>query len=178
MKLSCAAAAAAFALATPALAQSPLAGTDFYGTLGYTHLTGDADGIDLGLGSVTGRVGARFTRWIGVEVEGSVGAGSDQVDVEGVPVTVDLRHQFAAYVVGFAPVSERFDLIARLGLSTAELEVAALQQKEAAEGQTVNVGVGGQLWFDENNAGRLEYTRWLDEEGDIDTVSLSYVRRF
>jgi hypothetical protein len=185
--LFAAAAAAVFAFATPALAQSPLGGADVYGTLGYTHMTADTEEVDIGLGAATARVGARFARFIGVEVEGSIGAFSDEIDVS-LPVKIEMQHQIAAYVVGFAPVRENIDLFARVGLGTANYEISAEGESVDGDSETVNFGVGGQFWFDANNAARLEYTRWEgDEDADEDddfsgfdsnTISLSYVRRF
>ena len=70
-----AAAAAALLAAAPALADPPA--VSGYGTLGYTDFNGDS----ANLGAITGRLGARWGRYVGVEGELSGGVTSDTANV-------------------------------------------------------------------------------------------------
>lgn len=161
MKLSLmAATAAAVALvAVPAAAQDY--DIQYYGNLGYAHY--DADGVDLG--AVQGRLGARFGSYFGIEGEAAIGVDED--------AGVELNHSLGLYAVGFLPVSEQFDLLARVGGGTTEVETPLGDFDD----ESFNYGVGAQWNINEANAIRGDWTRF-DSDIEADVWSLSYVRKF
>lgn len=170
-------AAIAMFAAAPAMAQSWPA-PKYYGSLGYSHL--EADGTDAQLGAVTGRFGAKLTPYFGVEGEGSFGVRDDEVTVAGVPVDVDHNYDLAAYGVAFLPINPNFELFARLGYGTTEVEASAAGVTGSADGESWNYGVGANYFFDGQNGVRADWTRrdFEDDGGEADVYSLNYVRRF
>ncbi len=67
---------------------------------------------------MTGRLGYKFTPHFGVEGEATFGVDDDTTTVGGVPVKVDLNHQYGVYGVGFVPLNDKFDLFGRVGYAT------------------------------------------------------------
>lgn len=173
MRLFLIAAVAASAVALPAAAQTG-SKPDITASVGYTRF---ADGSqDWDGHSATARVAARFHRYFGVEAEGSLGLGSS--DIAG--FDVKMNHTVAAFAVAYLPLSENFDLTARLGYGSTEFEVSGggLSGSESFDG--VALGVGGQYFFDESNGLRMDVTRheYEDLDGGFDAVSFAYIRRF
>ncbi len=179
MKLLLGAAAAAVLLAGPAFAQT--APATYYGNIGYSALSGGGED-DTTLNAITGRVGARFGQYVGVEGQASFGLGSEEF--EGVDIS--LNNEFSGHLVGFLPVSPNADLLARIGYGRTELKGEIQGFEAEASGSGITFGVGGQYFFDGLNGVRLDYTRQEfseDEDneiqgGDVDTFTISYARRF
>lgn len=183
-----AAALFASALAMPALAQSTDGAhpwympSGFYGNLGYSN-TDSTSQPDPDLNSVTGRIGARFGRYLGVEGEGSVGFGSDTQTFAGDVTRTHVNDQYAGYVVGFLPVLPHLDLLARVGYGGQEWNVKddTLGTSHTHQFDTVNYGVGGQYDFNGKDGVRVDYTRFgAQNTGDpsSNVYTVSYVRKF
>jgi outer membrane immunogenic protein len=160
-----ASAASALAFAMPAAAQIASAEpehTGAYGELGYTNT--DIHGADNSV--VTGRVGWRFNRFLGVEGELGLGiSGGDRTFAEGTSterdVNIKQKTNEAAYAVGYLPLSPRADLFARVGYGAAQYKVnpAGLPDYDA-HSDGFKYGVGGQYFFDGQNGVRLDWTRY------------------
>lgn len=121
--------------------------------------------------NVLGRLGYNFSENFGVEAEGSFGViGNDELGVD-----VDTKWDLGAYVVGRIPVSDQFDLFARAGYSTVNVEVEGLGD---ADIDGFAVGGGIQYNFDANNGFRLGYTYNEGDDLGADVIDLSYVRKF
>lgn len=162
-------------MAAPALAQDP-ASARSYGTLGYSQL----DGADGDLGAITGRIGTRFTPYLGVEGEASIGVRDDDISFGGVTGSLEHEYDAAAYLVAAAPVSENLELFARGGYGVTEVEAELAGFEETASGNSWNYGVGANWYFDGTNGLRADWTRrdFEDDGGEADVYSLNYVRRF
>ena len=170
-----AAAAAALLAAAPALADPPA--VSGYGTLGYTDFNGDS----ANLGAITGRIGARWGRYVGVEGELSGGVTSDTANVGGVNTKVRVGDQYAGYAVGYLPLSPNADLFARVGYGQTRLNVSSPGTGAGGDHNSWNYGVGGQYFFDGANGVRADYTRmsYNDHSNfDANVWSLAYVRKF
>src|SRR5476649_255116 len=107
-----AASALALAALLPAAASAQTApttnvGTTFYGTLGYA----DSNTDHLNLGTIQGRVGARFGQYFGVEGELGAGVTNDKTTVGGIDIKAKIQNQEAIYGVGFLPLSPEFELL-------------------------------------------------------------------
>jgi hypothetical protein len=162
-----AASVGALGLALPAMAQAQTATppTGVYANLGYANA--DAGGVNLG--AIQGRLGYRFNNWLGVEGELAGGIKSDHVDVATglvspatVRADVKLRHEEAIYGVGFLPLSNQWDLLARIGYGNQKVKASApgIPGAEAeADGKSWNYGVGAQWHWDGMNGVRADYTR-------------------
>ena len=163
--------------AAPALAQPVLGGVSAYGTLG----VGDVNTDSVNNGAVTGRLGARFGPYIGVEGELSGGFSSDRTNIGGARSDVSLRDQYAAYAVGFLPVMPNADLLARIGYGASDLHVTQPMNTAFNRYETTwNAGVGGQYFFSGANGVRVDYTRETADRSDLDAnvFSAANVRKF
>jgi outer membrane immunogenic protein len=178
-----AAAAAAMAALVPAAAQAQEAAgpVGAYGNIGYSYIDVDGDHLD----AIQGRVGYRFMPFVGVEGEAAFGIGgaSETVDLgNGQTITgsVKLKHELAAYAVGFAPINPNFDLLARIGYGTQKLKASAGGVSDSTSVESVNYGVGAQYHWDGVNGVRGEWTRYDFNSGfgHADVFSVSYSRRF
>lgn len=172
------AAASTLALATvaaPAAQAQMMSDVGLYGSLGYAH----SEVEDVNLGAIQGRLGARFTPYLGAEGELGFGVNDDEVNIGGANIDVGIEHQAAIYGVGFIPMSDNADLFARLGYGTTEVEASAGGLNASADGQSWNYGVGGQYFFDGMNGVRADWTRYdFEDDGEADVWSVSYVRKF
>ena len=163
-------------LSTPALAQS-FNEPRWSGSVGYTHL----DSGDESLGAVTGRVGARVSRYIGVEGEASFGVKDEDITIGGVDGTVEHEYDAALYAVGTVPVSPNFELFGRVGYGTTSIKADVAGVSASEDGESLNYGAGANWFFDGQNGLRADWTRrdfTDDQGGEIDTYGLSFVRRF
>jgi hypothetical protein len=82
----------------------------------------------------------------------------------------------AVYGVGYAPMSENFDLIG----GTSKTEASASGFKASRTDESWNYGVGAQYSFDGANGIRVDWTRH-DFNGNAcraDEYTVSYVRKF
>lgn len=157
-----ASAAVLLAVAAPAVASAEVT---WYGNVGYANVNADP----VNLGAIQGRVGAQFTPNIGVEGEVAFGVQDD--DISG--TTVKLNNEVGVYGVAKYPVSEQFDLFARVGYARADVKFGSASGNDDG----VAYGAGGQYFFDANNGVRVDYTRY-DFLGDADVWAVSYVRKF
>ena len=172
-----AAAAAALLAAAPAFADDASYVTG-YGTLGYTNAQVSGDG-NPDFSAITGRLGARFGKYFGVEGELTGGLNSENVTIGGTSGSVRLNDQYAAYAVGFLPVSSNADLLARIGYGNTDFHTSFPGGSFKGSDNSWNYGVGGQYFFDGANGVRAEYTRANYKDiPDANVWSLSYVRKF
>jgi hypothetical protein len=169
-------AAGALALLIPAAASAQtFSPTTFYGNVGYAGTSVE----EVDLGAIQGRLGARFGRFIGVEGEVSFGVQDDTVTEQNVDVDIGLNHAEGIYLVGFAPLSPEFDLLARVGYSNAEISGESGNVNIDVSDSGIAYGVGAQYHFDGRNGVRFDYTRHdFDDIGDADVWSVAYSRRF
>lgn len=168
-------AAALTLIAAPAMAQS-VSNPQWTGSLGYTHL----DANDGSLGAVTGRVGAKMSRYFGVEGEASVGVKDEDVVIGGVAGTLEHDYDAAIYGVANVPVSQNLELFGRLGYGTTSIKADVAGVTAEQDGESINYGAGANWFFDSQNGVRADWTRrdFQDDGGEVDTYGLSYVRRF
>ena len=169
------AAAAVSVIAAPAFAQT-MQGPTYYGTLGYSQL----DHSDGDLGAVTGRVGAKFNPYLGVEGEASIGVKDDDFTFAGVDGKIEHDYDAAAYLVGTLPVTPNFELFARGGYGTTKIKTELAGFDGEVDGESWNYGAGANYYLDGQNGLRADWTRrdFRDDAGEADVYSLSYVRRF
>lgn len=162
-------------------AQAQIAQPELYGSAGYNRKE------DSGLGVVQLRLGGRFGPNFGVEGEAGMGVDPDRTNFPSVPplqIKTQLRHEFAAYAVGYLPVNPNFDVFARLGYGTTSLKRTIAQApnigSDKFSAESVNYGVGGQYFLDGKNGLRVDYTRQDYNHGlkTDDTWSVAYTRRF
>jgi outer membrane immunogenic protein len=170
--------------AAPAFAQQAnwYMPTGLYGTLGYSNLD-TASGPDVNLSGVTGRLGARFGRYLGVEGEITGGIGEDHYGYGGDSIKAHLDDQYAGYAVGYLPITPQFELLARVGYGGQDYRVKDFTAltTEGYHYDSINYGAGAQYNFTPKDGVRVDYTR-IDAQGndnpDSNVWNISYVRRF
>ena len=119
--LIAAASLAAIAAVVPAAAQAQAAPAN---TGAYVNLNGAfASAGSADVGAIQGRLGYRFMPYLGVEGELAAGVKSDTDTIAGVRVSQKLKHEAAAYAVGFLPVTPNTDVLARIGYGTTKFRV-------------------------------------------------------
>lgn len=124
--------------------------------------------------NVVGRVGYNFTENFGIEGEGSIGVIGDDVD----GIDFDTKWSLGGYLVGRVPVSEQFDLFARAGYTTVNVEAEFQGESDDENFDGFAVGGGIQYNFNAMNGVRLGYT-YNDGDGiEADVIDLVYVRKF
>jgi len=174
MRLFIIAAAAASAFAVPAAAQSSF-DPQISVSAGYARYVDGSEDWDGH--TATGRITARLHRYFGVEGDFALGLGSS--DIAGVDVS--MNSNVAGYVVAYWPVDPNLDLTARVGYGSTELEFdfgGGTTVTESFDGMAF--GIGAQYYFDEHNGVRFDVTRheYNDIDGGLDSVGITYVRRF
>ncbi len=165
-KMIVAAVAAGALLGLPALAQAQ---SQVYGGVGYSSI--GMDNPDVSLGLVQGRLGVDLNDNFAIEGEFGFGVGDDTV----AGVDVSANWQFGGFAVIKAPVSESFDVFARLGYVAVEFEASGPGGTATADGNDFAYGIGAQAFFTENDGIRGD---WTSYGGDGNVWSISYVRRF
>ena len=147
-----------------------------YGNLGYTNAQITSDGSP-DFSAITGRLGARFGKFLGVEGEVTGGLNSDHIG--GTNADVRLNDEYGVYAVGFLPVLPNADLLARIGYANTDFHTSDGAGSFHGSDTSWNYGVGGQYMFDGANGVRLDYTR-ADYHSipDANVWSVSYVRKF
>ena len=108
---------------------------------------------DLDVFGFTGRAGFRMGRNLGVEAEYTQG------------IDEELERQYAAYLIGFAPISDNGDIFARIGVGRLDIDTP-LQGGNGDGFDTINYGIGFQVFA--SSAPQLgvrgEYTRIDNQE--------------
>ena len=157
-KLAIMAAVAAVAL----MAAPQAASAQAYVGAGYTNF--DYEGGDIG--AVTGRLGYRMHPNFAVEGEASTGLDDDG--------GVELNHNAGAYARGILPLSENFDVHARVGYTTSEVDTPLGE----AEDDGVAYGAGAEWRFSPNIGIRADWTRLEGDDAEADALSLGGVLNF
>lgn len=178
--LIAAASLAAFAAIVPA-AQAQDAVPAAPGTGAYLNLNagvGDYGSADIG--AIQARLGYRIMPYLGVEGELATGVKSDTDTIGGVRVKQTLKHEAAAYAVGFVPLSPNTDILARIGYGTTKVRAKAAGVSVSDSIESVNYGVGAQHHFDGLNGVRADYTYqdFNHGQGHASVWTVGYVRRF
>jgi opacity protein-like surface antigen len=177
--LIAAASLAAIAAVVPAASQAQT--TAPANTGAYVNLNlGLADGGQADLKAIQGRLGYRFMPYLGIEGELATGIKSDTDTIGGVQVNTKLKHEAAAYGVGFLPVGPNTDILARIGYGTTKLRAKAGGVSVSDSVESVNYGVGAQHHFDGVNGVRADFTRqdFNHDQGHANVWTVGYVRRF
>ena len=151
------------AVAAVALMAAPTAANaEWYAGAAYTQFDFDAGEAD----AITGRLGYKLNPNFAVEGEGSFGISDDD--------EVDLNHNLGAYAVGILPVTDAFDLHARVGYQISEVDTPLGD----ADDDGLGYGVGATFNLSPSFGIRADWTRMDGDEGDDDAISLGGVVSF
>ena len=163
LMLMTAAAAAVLAASVPAMAQSvdSTNKTGIYGNLGWNET--QVEGANTG--AINALIGGRWGNYLGVEGELNYGLSSgDRTFGAGTAgqndVNVKQKLGGAAYGVGFLPLGQNLDLLARVGWGKADYRISptGLDHYTATE-SGIRYGVGAQYILTGGTGVRLDWTR-------------------
>lgn len=152
-----------------------------YGTLGATLYDVDSD-----LYGVQGRLGWQSKSFFGAEVEGSYGFNQDDASVDFgtglVAAESGVETQIAGFAVARAPVSDRLNILGRVGYHNTEFEAefddgtTVLEQEFSTDG--IAYGVGAEYALSHKTSLRADYTRYDFDGAEADALSLAVKRKF
>gem|GEM_PF-1442310 len=152
-----------------------------YGSLGATMYD-----VDSELFGAQARFGWQSKSFFGAELEGSIGVRDEDttITVGGVPLAGNLGvdTQIAGFGVARIPVSERINLLGRVGYHRADLSgevtdgVTVTDLDFSAEG--IAYGVGAEYALGRKTSVRADYTRYDFDGENADAVSLAIARKF
>ncbi len=168
----------ASAIALAAASASFAGQGDYTLSAGYSAVEIGDSGSDANLGAVSFRGGYEFTRHFGVEGQLDIGVSDDTIIVAATPVDVELNYAASLFGVVRAPVSDRINLFARAGYTTADVDASVPGVAVADDTDGFSYGVGGEIFFDDRNGFRAEFTRHDFDSAEADVWGISYVRRF
>lgn len=143
-------------------------------SVGYSHVETDAG--DLGAATVRGTY--FFSRYLGAEVEGSLGV-KDESNSPLFGGTTKLDHSLAAFGVVRAPITDRLELFGRMGYQTSEISAdvpGGVNNSLDVDG--LAYGVGGKLFLNERLGLRLDASRFEGGDYEADVFSIGGVIRF
>jgi outer membrane immunogenic protein len=153
--------AAAAALLAPAFMTANAQAANVYLGGGYTHFDGEGGGE---LGGITGRLGVGFGQHFAVEGEATFGVNDDD--------GLELDNEFGIFGLAKLPLSSQFDIFGRVGWARTETS-------PGGDADGLAYGVGGQFNLTPKDGIRGDWTRHdYDENGEIDTYAISYIRSF
>lgn len=137
----------------------------------------DADGEKFTVVQFAG--GYNFNRNFAVEAEVGLGVTEKTYRVGNVNVDAKVKNTAAAYLVGSLPVAENLDLVGRLGFAQVSVEASSgnVSADDSDTGPAYGVGL---RYFPKGGVHgiRGDFTRYSLDDGDIDALQVSYVRRF
>lgn len=161
------------AAAAPAMAQQDVSYTGVYGNLGWSQT--DREGAKTQ--SIEGRAGYRFNRYLGVEAEvkGGLSTGHSDFNLGAGPTGAGLKQTLggAGYVVGFLPITHKFDLLARVGYGASHYDVSATGSPNFGFTENgLRFGGGAEYFFDGRNGIRADWTR--EHANGVDSLPIGY----
>ena len=159
----------------------------FYAEAGYARYGIDIVEQDFNPGAFQVRGGYMLNSYFGVELEGTIGIHDDSVSDAGSRLTIELDHTVAASLVGRLPLSERLQIIGRIGHQTINLKVSGEAVGEETVRQSGNddggvLGAGLEYRFEQFGL-RADYTR-SDEASPfpasdrVEVLSIGLSRKF
>lgn len=143
--------------------------------------------VDSELFGAQARLGWQSASIFGAEVEGSLGVtddGSFEDFGTGalLPATSQIDNQVAAFALTRLPVTDKFNLLSRVGYHNTEFSAEAdtptgpIESDFSTDG--LAFGVGAEYAFGPRTSLRADYTRYDFDGADSDAISLAVSRKF
>ena len=132
-----------------------------------TVIGADCDDTDTA-GKVFG--GWKLADWFGLEAA-YVDLGTAEIDAPGTSVDLD-ADGFSLSGVGFLPLSDNFDLFAKAGAYTWDVEASGVAGTLDDDGTDATYGVGARVGLNDNVALRAELERYEIDDYDVDVASV------
>lgn len=167
--------AAATLLAGTAVSANAQDAGSAYGQIG----AGQIDASDEKFTTVHVTGGYNFNRNFAAEAEFGFGITEKTYTVGSVSVDAKVKYTAGAYLVGSLPVAENLDVVGRVGFATVNVEASSgnVSADESESGVAYGVGL---RYFPQGGVHgiRGDFTRYDLDGEKVDSLQLSYVRRF
>ena len=152
-----------------------------YGSIGATLYD-----VDSELFGVQGRLGWQSKSILGAEVEGSYGFNEDDaaINVGGTLLTAEtgIDTQIAGFAVARFPLSERFNVLGRVGYHSTDIRADVTDGTTVAEldfsTDGIAYGLGAEYAIGRKTSLRADYTRYDLDGAEADALSLAIARKF
>ena len=151
---------------------------------GYKYGNLGAVAYDIGsdIFGLQGRLGYQSARYLGAEVEGSIGLVSEKDTVGALELKAGVDYSVGAFVRGVVPLGERINVFARGGYHATKIDGSLSDGTTSILGSdTVDgfaYGGGAEYALSRRDSLRLDYTRYDVGPGETESVSLAYARKF
>ena len=137
-----------------------------------------SEDVDVNLTGVQLRGGYQINPNFAVEAEASFGIGDDKDDATG--IKFKQQYEVGAFVDGFVPVNENFELLGRVGYATSKIKatLGGLSATDTVSGAAAGVGL---RYFPGAGANgvRVDYTHYFfDKDSAVDAGSITWVHKF
>ena len=148
-----------------------------YGTLGAVLYDTDVDIV-----GIQGRLGVQSSKYFGAEAEGSIGLISDKQDLGAAELKSNVDYSLAAFIRGVVPVSQRFNIFSRAGYHVTGIDAAlsdgitTIEDSDSFDGFAYGGGI--EYALNPRDAIRLDYTRYDLGPGDLESLAISYAKKF
>ncbi len=134
---------------------------------------------DASLTAAVAKLGNRINDNIAAEFRLGFGLGSDEVDVQGIPVDLELDNLFGVYVKGGMPLAQNLYPYAVLGYTRAKLTATAYGNSFSDSETDISFGFGLDLKTASEVTFSAEYMNYFDkDEVEISGFSLSVSKNF
>ena len=154
-----------------------------YGDLGVVNYEAGEE-----LLGIQGRLGYQTASVFGAELEGSLGLSSVNDNVVIGPDTFDtdlkVRNSIAGFALARVPVSQKLNLISRVGYHKTSLGLDIVDTVTGAEGEAdfstdgFAYGMGAEYALSPRTSIRADYTVYDYDGPDADAISLAIARKF
>jgi len=137
------------------------------------------DAYEFDAYTLSGKIGYKFTKYLGVEGQAAVGIIDKKDTVRGFEAKAGVDTSFGAFGVVRIPTGKGLNLIGRAGYHATQLSAAAGNVEIDVDTDGFAFGAGSEYIWDDVNGIRLEYT-YMDNDSNegSDVFTLSYVRNF
>jgi opacity protein-like surface antigen len=165
-------------------------GGRLYGSLGAAMYKIEAADLDTEAFGVQARLGYDILPYLSAEIEGAIGVvdGSGEETLPTTPPTlvegdIGVDYSVGVFGVGRLPVSPELGVFGRVGYHEKKLSIDTSLNggPVTSNSDSVNgLAYGGGLEYNltQSDALRADFTRYETDIGDIDSVSVAYLRRF
>ena len=148
----------------------------------YGNLGAVAYDIGSDIFGLQGRLGYQSARFLGAEVEGSIGLVSEKDTVGALELEAGVDYSVGAFVRGVVPLGERINVFARGGYHATKIDGSLSDGTTSISGSdTVDgfaYGAGAEYALNRRDSLRLDYTRYDVGPGETESVSFAYARKF
>lgn len=129
--------------------------------------------------TIGGKIGKQINPNFAVEGRLGFGIADDDVDVGGLPVTLEIDYYFGAYLKGMLPLSSAASVYGLVGFTQAKLTASAAGFSASDSDSDISFGAGAEFGISPTASVSVEWARLLKGDGyKVDGLTLGVSFRF